>query len=105
MTFLNSILNQSKKHNFPFDHWEYNNALTDEAIEEIVKASENNSLKEMFGSGTAVVINPIKSFGYKGINYKLPELENPLSTQLKDKIMSIQYNLSEDPYGWRVAVD
>ena len=59
----------------------------------------------MFGSGTAVVINPIKSFGYKGVNYKLPELEDPVAAQLKDKIMSIQYNLSEDPYGWRVAVD
>jgi branched-chain amino acid aminotransferase len=74
-------------------------------VDEIVKASENNSLKEMFGSGTAVVINPIKSFGFKGVNYKLPELENPFATQLKDKIMSIQYNLSEDPYGWRVAVN
>ena len=74
-------------------------------IGEIVKASENNSLKEMFGSGTAVVINPIKSFGYKGVNYKLPELENPFASQLKDNIMSIQYNLTEDPYGWRVAVD
>jgi len=74
-------------------------------IGEIIKASENNSLKEMFGSGTAVVINPIKSFGYKGVNYKLPELENPFATQLKDNIMSIQYNLTEDPYGWRVAVD
>jgi hypothetical protein len=38
MSFLNSIKNQSKKHEFPFDHWEYNNALTDEAIEEIIKA-------------------------------------------------------------------
>jgi len=38
MTFLNSILNQSKKHEFPFDHYEYYNALTDDAIEEIVKA-------------------------------------------------------------------
>lgn len=74
-------------------------------IEEIVKASEKNLLNEMFGSGTAVVINPIKSFGYKGINHKLPELENPISMQLKNKIMSIQYNLAEDPYGWRVAVD
>ena len=27
MSFLNSIQNQSKKHEFPFDHWEYNNAL------------------------------------------------------------------------------
>ena len=38
MTFINSIINQSKKHKFPFDHWEYNNALSEEAIEEIVKA-------------------------------------------------------------------
>ena len=38
MTFLNSILEQSKKYEFPFDHWEYNNALSEDAIEEIVKA-------------------------------------------------------------------
>ena len=38
MSFLDSIQNQSKKHEFPFNHWEYNNALTDEAIEEIIKA-------------------------------------------------------------------
>jgi hypothetical protein len=38
MTFLKSILNQSKKHEFPFDHWEYDNALNDKAIEEIIKA-------------------------------------------------------------------
>ncbi len=36
MSFLNSILNQSKKHEFPFDHWEYNNALTDDQIKEII---------------------------------------------------------------------
>ena len=38
MTFLNSIKEKSKKHEFPFDHWEYSNALTNEAIKEIVKA-------------------------------------------------------------------
>ena len=38
MTFLNSILNQSKKYEFPFDHWEYNNALSDETIQEIITA-------------------------------------------------------------------
>ena len=37
MTFLNSILNQSKKHTVPFDHWEYNNPLTEESIQEIIK--------------------------------------------------------------------
>ncbi len=38
MTFLNSILHQSIKHEIPFDHWEYNNALSEEAIQEIVGA-------------------------------------------------------------------
>ena len=38
MSFLNSIQTQSKKYDFPFEHWEYHNALTDRAIEEIVKA-------------------------------------------------------------------
>tara|TARA_B100000676_G_scaffold292733_1_gene328687 strand:- start:121 stop:783 length:663 start_codon:yes stop_codon:yes gene_type:complete len=38
MTFLNSILNSSKKYDFPFDHWEYSNALTEESIQEIIKA-------------------------------------------------------------------
>ena len=38
MTFLNSILNQSKKHELPFDHWEYKNALSEDAIKEIIKA-------------------------------------------------------------------
>ena len=38
MTFLNSILNKSKKHELPFNHWEYNEALNNETIEEIIKA-------------------------------------------------------------------
>ena len=38
MTFLNSILNNSKKYESPFNHWEYNKALTDEAIKEIENA-------------------------------------------------------------------
>ena len=38
MTFLNSILNKSKKHETPFEHWEYKDALTEEAIQEIVDA-------------------------------------------------------------------
>ena len=37
MSFLDSIRSQSKKHRFPFDHWEYNNALTDGSIDEIIK--------------------------------------------------------------------
>ena len=38
MTFLNSILNNSKEHTDPFKHWEYNDALTSGTIEEIINA-------------------------------------------------------------------
>ena len=38
MSFLNSVLNQSKKYESPFDHWELNKPLTDEQIKEIVNA-------------------------------------------------------------------
>ncbi len=38
MTFLNSILNKSKKSDIPFEHWEYNDPLTEDAIQEIINA-------------------------------------------------------------------
>ena len=38
MTFLNSILKILKNTNTPFEHWEYHDALTEEAIEEIINA-------------------------------------------------------------------
>ena len=38
MTFLNSILNKSKKSDTPFTHWEYKEALSEEAIQEIINA-------------------------------------------------------------------
>ena len=42
MTFLNSILNHSKEHNDPFKHWELNEPLSNEAIQEIIKANIPN---------------------------------------------------------------
>ena len=38
MSFLNSIKNNSTKHKIPFNNWEYSDALTEESIEEIIKA-------------------------------------------------------------------
>ena len=38
MSFLKSITDHSKKHEFPFDHWEYQDALSEGAIKEIVDA-------------------------------------------------------------------
>ena len=45
MSFLNSVRNNSKKFKDPFDHWELNKPLTDQQIEEIVKADIDNPLE------------------------------------------------------------
>ena len=42
MSFLNSIINNSKKFEDPFTHWELNEPLTDTQIEEIVNADIAN---------------------------------------------------------------
>ena len=42
MSFLNSIINNSKKFEDPFQHWELNRPLTAEQIEEIVNADIAN---------------------------------------------------------------
>ena len=38
MSFLNSVLNQSKKYENPFSHWELNKPLTEQQINEITNA-------------------------------------------------------------------
>ena len=38
MNFLNSIKNNSKKNDTPFEHWEYDNALSEDAITEVINA-------------------------------------------------------------------
>ena len=48
MTFLNSILNNSKKYESPFNHWEYNNALSDEAIKEIALKDYQSTAGNLF---------------------------------------------------------
>ena len=45
MSFLNSINNNSKKFEDPFTHWELNQPLTDEQINEIIKADIDNPLE------------------------------------------------------------
>ena len=45
MSYLNSILNNSKKFDNPFEHWELNKPLTDEQIKEIVTADITDPAK------------------------------------------------------------
>ena len=73
-------------------------------VSEIIEASKNNTLKEMFGAGTAAVISPISVFGFRNKDYKLPEIENSYATTLKKLITDIQTNKTNDKFGWRFLV-
>ena len=74
------------------------------SIDEVIEAHTNKRLKEIFGSGTAVVVSEISGFGYKGKYYNLKNIESSYATILKSIITKIQYNLIEDPYDWRSEV-
>jgi len=73
-------------------------------VSELVEAATNNTLIEMFGSGTAAVINPILGFGYQNERYELPTIENSYASKFKKQLMDIQYNKAEDKFGWRYKV-
>ena len=73
-------------------------------VAEVVEAARKGELKEMFGSGTAATINPIKGFGYKGEKFELQDQEDSYAMLFKTQLMGIQYNKSEDKFGWRYLV-
>ncbi len=73
-------------------------------IHELISSKENGSLKEIFGAGTAVVVSPIKGFGYQNKRYILNDLANSYASLLKEQIIDIQRNAIEDPFGWRHEV-
>ncbi len=73
-------------------------------VSELVAAAKDGSLKEIFGAGTAAVVNPIKGFSYKDEYHELPKIENPFAIQLKEKLTNIQYKTAEDTFGWTVKI-
>jgi len=74
------------------------------SVKEINDAAKNGSLKEIFGSGTAAVIVPIKGYKHKDFVHELPIIEDSYANRFKEALKDIQYNRAEDKHGWRVSV-
>jgi branched-chain amino acid aminotransferase len=70
-------------------------------ISEILEASNNGTLEEAFGTGTAVGIAMIEEIGYKEIAVKLP-IENPVSQDINRTLNAIKTQKIEDKFGWIV---
>ena len=74
-------------------------------VDELLEAQDSGRLKEIFGTGTAVVILPIKTFGYQNNDFNLPDLDNPWSLELKKKLTDIQYDKSSEYEDWKVKIN
>lgn len=73
-------------------------------VDELVEAAKNGSLKEIFGAGTAAVINPIVGFSFQDKYYELPKITDSFALDIKEKLTNIQNKLAEDTFGWTVKI-
>ena len=78
--------------------------VRDVLVSEIINATKDGSLKEIFGAGTAAVVNPIVGFSFQDIYYELPKLENPMALLIKEALTDLQYKKTADEFGWTVKV-
>ncbi len=74
-------------------------------IDEIIKEYKSGNLKEIFGSGTAVVVLPIKSFGHRDQMYSLNSEKSSVSSFLKEKLNNIQYDISSEFENWKYKIN
>ena len=70
-------------------------------LEEVIKAHEAGSLKEVFGSGTAAVISSVGTLANDRNNILINNGKvGDLTEKLYAEISAIQYGLKEDTYNW-----
>ena len=74
--------------------------VRDISAKEIQGYAQQGTLLEMFGTGTAAVVSPIKSFQYGDYFYELPALENSYASRIKKAIVHIQTKRTQDIFGW-----
>lgn len=79
------------------NEWEVNERYY--SIDEVEERAAKGELVEAFGSGTAAVVSPIKTIGWKGNDIKVPLLEGKefgaLTKQVQEWINALQYGQEE----------
>lgn len=75
------------------------------SIDEVMQAGRDGRLKEMWGTGTAAVVSPVGTLGYRGEDILINGGQTgELTQRLYDTITAIQYGRTNDPYGWTTEV-
>lgn len=75
-------------------------------MKELADAADEGRMMEVFGSGTAAIVSPVRRISWRGrlVECGLPEHEEcgPITQQIKDWIEGIQYGDEDHP--WRYVV-
>lgn len=75
------------------------------AVEDLMKASREGKLEEVFGTGTAAVVSPVKKLDYEDQTAQIGHGEiGPLTQKLYDTLTGIQWGRIPDTKGWIVPV-
>ena len=73
------------------------------SIDEVLEASNNGTLEEAFGTGTAVGVAMIEEIGYKDKTIHVSD-DNPIGQMVLDTVNGIRSGRMEDEMGWMVTI-
>ncbi len=77
----------------------------DIAIDEVLESVEDGSISECFGSGTAAVISPVGTIGFRGKDIIINNAQvGEISQRIYDEYVGIQYGEKEDIFNWITIV-
>ena len=73
-------------------------------IDEITEAYKKGDLREVFGTGTAATISPIKELRYKDFVMTFDTDKWEVAPEVKKKMNDIKEGKAEDKFGWMVKI-
>jgi branched-chain amino acid aminotransferase len=75
------------------------------SVAEVIEGIKNGSVQEAFGVGTAATIAHIKTIGYEGTLYELPDVESrQFSNRVYNELEDIKRGRKADTHGWVMTV-
>ena len=73
-------------------------------VSEVVEGIKSGIIIEVFGTGTAVTVNPINSITFRDEKLVIPTIECSYAIKLKQELQGIQKGKLEDKLGWTSKV-
>lgn len=75
------------------------------SIDELFLANENNTLQEVFGTGTAAVVSPVCLIGYKDKKIELNPENFTIASMIKNTMNKVRIQEVEDKFNWLEEVN